>query len=79
MSVNEFMPAYISIVIHILFRNCETMIHLLKGNMGTGIFAIPDAFKNAGLLVGSIGLPLMAIICVHCMHILVCLFSYSIL
>lgn len=50
--------------------NCETMIHLLKGNMGTGIFAIPDAFKNAGLLVGSIGLPLMAIICVHCMHIL---------
>jgi len=51
--------------------NCETMIHLLKGNMGTGLFAIPDAFKNAGLLVGSIGLPIMAIICIHCMHILI--------
>jgi len=51
--------------------NCETMIHLLKGNMGTGIFAIPDAFKNAGLVVGSVGLPIMAIVCVHCMHILV--------
>ena len=49
------------------------MIHLLKGNIGTGIFAIPVAFKNAGLLVGSVGLPIMAIICVHCMHILVCL------
>jgi hypothetical protein len=27
---------------------------------------MPDAFKNAGLLVGSIGVPLMAVICVHC-------------
>lgn len=42
------------------------MVHLLKGNIGTGIFAMPDAFKNAGLLVGSIGVPLMAVICVHC-------------
>lgn len=42
------------------------MVHLLKGNIGTGIFAMPDAFKNAGLLVGSIGLPIMALICVHC-------------
>lgn len=53
-------------LIFILCRNCETMIHLLKGNIGTGIFAIPDAFKNAGLLVGSLGIPIMAIICVHC-------------
>lgn len=42
------------------------MIHLLKGNIGTGIFAMPDAFKNAGLLVGSVGIPVMALICVHC-------------
>lgn len=49
-----------------LYRNCETMVHLLKGNIGTGIFAMPDAFKNAGLLVGSIGVPIMAVICVHC-------------
>ena len=54
------------------------MIHLLKGNMGTGIFAIPDAFKNAGLVVGSVGLPIMAIVCVHCMHILVRLIYYII-
>nr|CAH0100894.1 unnamed protein product [Daphnia galeata] len=56
---------------HRPISNCETMVHLLKGNIGTGIFAMPDAFKNAGLLVGSIGVPLMAVICVHCMHILV--------
>ena len=42
------------------------MVHLLKGNIGTGIFAIPDAFKNAGLVVGAVGIPIMAIICVHC-------------
>lgn len=44
------------------------MVHLLKGNIGTGIFAMPDAFKNAGLLVGSIGVPIMALICVHCKY-----------
>jgi len=51
--------------------NTDTIIHMLKGNIGTGILAMPDAIKNSGLLVGNIGLVLMATICVHCMHILV--------
>jgi proton-coupled amino acid transporter len=43
----------------------------LKGNIGTGILAMPDAIKNSGLLVGSLGLVLMSVVCVHCMHMLV--------
>ena len=32
--------------------NCETMIHLLKGNISPGILALPKAFVNAGLCFG---------------------------
>lgn len=60
------------IVFH--FRNFDTMIHLLKGNIGTGILAMPDAFRNAGWLVGIFGTMFMAIMCTHCMHILVIFF-----
>ncbi|KAM7354296.1 proton-coupled amino acid transporter-like protein acs isoform 2-T2 [Cochliomyia hominivorax] len=51
--------------------NLDTMIHLLKGNIGTGILAMPDAFKNAGLYVGLFGTLIMGAICTHCMHMLV--------
>ncbi|XP_065158913.1 proton-coupled amino acid transporter-like protein CG1139 isoform X2 [Atheta coriaria] len=51
--------------------NLDTMIHLLKGNIGTGILAMPDAFRNAGLAVGFFGTLLMGAICTHCMHMLV--------
>jgi len=47
------------------------MIHLLRGNTGTGILAMPGAFKNAGLVVGNKGTILRSIICTHCMHMVV--------
>lgn len=53
-----------------LTTNCQTMMHLLKGNIGSGILAMPSAFSNAGLLVGTIALPIMGIFCIHCMHML---------
>ncbi|XP_046645067.1 proton-coupled amino acid transporter 4-like [Daphnia pulicaria] len=51
--------------------NFETMAHLLKGNIGTGIFSLPSAFKNSGLWVGFGMFPFIAIVCVHCMQMLV--------
>jgi len=49
----------------------ETMVHLLKGNIGSGIFSMPFAFSEAGLWFGLFGLPFMALICTHCMQLLV--------
>ncbi|KAI1304148.1 Proton-coupled amino acid transporter 1 [Halotydeus destructor] len=54
-----------------LTSNIATMMHLLKGNIGTGILAMPSAFANAGLWVGAIGIPIMGLIATHCMHMLV--------
>jgi len=57
---------------HPKISNTDAIIHLLKGNVGTGILAMPDAIKNSGLIVGNVGLVFMGVICVHCMHLLVC-------
>lgn len=51
--------------------SCETLIHLIKGNIGTGLLAMPDALKNSGLYTGTFILPIIATLCIHCMHILV--------
>ncbi|XP_076316005.1 proton-coupled amino acid transporter 2-like isoform X2 [Tachypleus tridentatus] len=51
--------------------NCETLMNFLKGNTGAGILALPNGFMNAGLLVGTLGIPFMALLCTHCMHTLV--------
>lgn len=51
--------------------NSETLIHLLKGSLGTGILAMPNAFYNSGLLVGTVGTILIGILCTYCLHVLV--------
>ena len=51
--------------------NSSAIINLLKGSIGTGILAMPDAIKNSGLVVGPIGLVVISVICVFSMHMLV--------
>lgn len=49
----------------------ETLIHLLKGCLGTGILAMPNAFCNSGLVMGTVSTVLISILCTYCLHVLV--------
>lgn len=44
---------------------------MVKGSLGTGIMAMPLAFKNGGLIFGSIGTVVICIIYGHSVHMLV--------
>lgn len=54
------------------FRYFDTLIHLLKASLGTGILAMPSAFKNAGYVVGTLGTIIIGILCTYTIHLLVC-------
>lgn len=49
----------------------ETLIHLLKGSLGSGILSMPLAFSNAGLWFGLVATLVVGMICTYCVHILV--------
>lgn len=51
-------------------------MHHFKGNVGSGIFALGDAFKNAGLLLAPPLTIFLGFICIHAQHILVSLYIY---
>uniref|UniRef100_A0A182JIZ1 Amino acid transporter transmembrane domain-containing protein n=1 Tax=Anopheles atroparvus TaxID=41427 RepID=A0A182JIZ1_ANOAO len=48
----------------------ETMVHLFKGNIGTGCYAMGDAFKNGGLLMATLLTVFLGFVCVHCQRVL---------
>lgn len=49
----------------------DTLIHLLKASLGTGILAMPSAFKNAGYVVGTLGTVIIGILCTYTIHLLI--------
>lgn len=51
--------------------NWETLVHILKGALGTGILAMPQAFYFAGYLSGFISTLLIGALATYCLHILV--------
>lgn len=44
---------------------------MIKGNLGTGILAMPASFAHTGLVNAVIGLPILCIIATYCVHLLV--------
>ncbi|XP_019868871.1 proton-coupled amino acid transporter-like protein pathetic isoform X2 [Aethina tumida] len=51
--------------------DCDTLTHLLKAALGTGILSMPAAFKASGLVLGIFQTLLVSLICTHCAYILV--------
>lgn len=49
----------------------DTLVNMLKGNVGCGILAMGDAFKNGGLFLSPVLTFIIGIICVYNQHVLV--------
>lgn len=49
----------------------QSLMHMIKGNFGTGILAMPASFAHCGLVNAAIGLPILCLIATYCVHLLV--------
>ncbi|XP_001951501.1 proton-coupled amino acid transporter-like protein pathetic [Acyrthosiphon pisum] len=51
--------------------NGETLTHLLKASLGTGILAMPLAFQCSGLITGIFATLCVSFVCTYCSYLLV--------
>ncbi|VVC32586.1 Hypothetical protein CINCED_3A023910 [Cinara cedri] len=49
----------------------ETLTHLLKASLGTGILAMPQAFQCSGLIAGVFATVFVSVVCTFCSYSLV--------
>ncbi|KAK7097608.1 neutral amino acid uniporter 4-like [Littorina saxatilis] len=52
-------------------NDVQCLMHIMKGNIGTGVLAMPNAVSKAGLWTGLVGILCIGMVATHCMHILV--------
>ncbi|XP_059610616.1 proton-coupled amino acid transporter-like protein CG1139 [Phlebotomus argentipes] len=50
--------------------NAAALVHILKGAIGSGILAMPDALKNSGYISGTLGTLAIATLIVYTIHML---------
>lgn len=51
------------------------MIHLLKGSIGAGILAMPEACRRVGIIIGVIGIVLIGGFATYCLQLMVSIFG----
>lgn len=66
----EFDPHFNRQIVH-PNTSLETLLHIVKGCFGTGILAMPEAFKYSGLVNGIILTVFIGVFNSYCFHILV--------
>ncbi|XP_014241281.1 proton-coupled amino acid transporter-like protein pathetic [Cimex lectularius] len=49
----------------------EAFLHVVKSSLGTGVLAIADGFKHAGMVIGLLGTIIVGVLCAHCTYIMV--------
>jgi len=49
----------------------QCLTHMIKGNLGAGILAMPASFAHTGLVGAVLGLPLLCLISAYCVHLLI--------
>lgn len=54
----------------------QTLLHLLKANVGSGILAMPLAFKNIGMYAALVLCPIVGFFTAYCMNMLVHCHNY---
>ena len=55
--------------------NMQTLANFVRGNVGTGVLSLPHAFRNSGLILGTIGTLLCGILTGYCMNQLLIAFK----
>lgn len=48
----------------------QSVIHMLKGNLGTGLLAMPMSFKHLGYVGAIVAVPMLCVISGYCVHTL---------
>lgn len=67
----KFMKINCTITLYVFFSKTETLMHLLKGSLGSGLFCMPYAFAMTGFTTGIILTILTCIITTYGMYVLV--------